>query len=189
MLHVILPSEILGMLFYSSFLSHLMFIHQILLFIVQYPFSTRAPFPLTSLPKNAPYFLIFLKIYFCLYMACVEQLEDDGGWYEQFSAIWRLYLLFCIHIVLSTFFSFCCCFFTIKSVIVSLPSFFRCCFCSLFYICIFKLFLNLSINQVECSTIPACPSSTCFFNKGNIKENIFKNMFHVCMCMLCGLIW
>ena len=68
-------------------------------------------------------------------MVCVEQLADDDGWYEQFPAIWRLYLLFCIHTTLSTFSRFLLLFFTIKSVIVSLPSFFL--FSFFIVVCIF----------------------------------------------------
>ena len=71
-----------------------------------------------------------------------------GRWYAQLAAMWRWYLALCIYIRFYIFFLF------------SLHSF-------------FKFFFNLvSINQMEWSTIPACPSCMCSFSRGNILAGV-----------------
>ena len=42
---------------------------------------------------------------------------------------------------------------------------------------------NMSINWTEWSTIPACPSFVCFFNKGSIEET--NNYPKLCVWYLC----
>ena len=49
--------------------------------------------------------------------------------------------------------------------------------------CLFKKNL-VSINEMECSTIPACPSIVVFLNKGSMEGTNFKNLcFDVCVYM------
>ena len=65
------------------------------------PFSLPASF---FLPENSP-ILIFVKrsFYVGLYVAFVEQLGDDGGWYIC-AACCQVELLFAVMLVFSSFF-------------------------------------------------------------------------------------
>ena len=74
-------------------------------------------------------------------MAPVQQLgEVSWSWYMQHAAIWHWYLLFCIYIIFFIFYYF--------------------------YPFLFPLKKKSDIDKLtEWSTIPACPSLMCFFNK------------------------
>ena len=53
-------------------------------------------------------------------------------------------------------------------------------------------FNMVSVNLTEWSTIPACPSLMCSFNRGNIEESNSEStfLFYVCVCMFCFMfVW
>ena len=77
-----------------------------------------------------------------------------GGWYAQIAAIWHWYLPLCIYVMLFLFF------------IVAFHPFFLSFF--------FNLVL-ISEMETEWSTIPACPSLMCSFDRGiNIDGTDFE---------------
>ena len=92
-----------------------------------------------------------------------------GRWYVQVAAIWHWHLRVCIYI---TFFNIRLC--------LSIP------------LCFLLFFFNLvSKNLTEWSTIPACPSLMCSFNRGNVEgTNSSSFLSDVCVCIfyVCGVI-
>ena len=56
------------------------------------------------------------------------------------------------------------------------------CFCPSFFI----LFLKSGIDKsTEWSTIPACPSLMCFFNRGDTEGTNSSKISFQCLCMFC----
>ena len=108
-----------------------------------------------------------IKIQLLLLLALVQQLRDDSRLYVSLAAIWHWYLSSCIYILI----------YHIN------------CFCPF----LSTLFLNLIwINYPEWSTIPACPSLMCSFDRGDnywrdsLVENVCLMFVYICfvLCLL-----
>ena len=118
-------------------------------------------------PKSSQ--TIFVKGEAFLYGSCWVV----GRWYGQLAAIWHWYLpLIIMHkfILIFNFFILC----------LSIP----------FFIFFFNL---VSINLMEWSVIPACPSLMCSFNRGIIEGTnslkICLMFVYVSLYALCLLLW
>ena len=117
----------------------------------------------------------------CVDLACCFGVKEKtvGQWYVQHAAIWHWYLLLCIYIIFQNFL-----------LLLSIP---------------FLYFLKSGIDKsTEWSTIPACPSLMCFFNRSDtegtnsskilcqmfVYVSFYVNLCHDWFCALwiiCGL--
>ena len=72
-----------------------------------------------------------------------------GRWYAQLAAVWHWYLPLCIYITVFNF---------------------------IVYLSIFFFFNLVSINSMEWSVIPTCPSLMCSFSRSDTEETNSSKM-------------
>ena len=154
----ILLSGLSGLSFDSPFLSPLLFFlflvflfcfsfcTVLLLFLSCHCFLLMVHSPDFNPQKPLKYFSLRVRL---VCMTLAAQLRGGGRWYVQLAAIGHWYLPLCIDITLLNFVS------------------------PFHFVSFFSL---VSINQTEQSTIPACPSLMCSFNRGNIEGTNYSKI-------------
>ena len=159
------PSGVSGLSFDSTLLSPVLFFCLILLLFLSYLlfFSACWPFLLNFFQKILQYFSLIDRLF--LYDSCLAARRSK----------------------------------LVGSMCSMLPYGTDICFYAFIYFCLFVCFLFVAFvysfftffrsgidKSIEWSTIPACPSLMCFFNRGYTEgtNSSTKKLFDVCVCFL-----